>query len=79
MRSKGAAALAAIIDEDPRGQYGVADRLNEHQSAVSRWVTEKRSPEVASRKKMQEILGIDWLAWDEPEEEATERADKEAS
>lgn len=76
MPSKGAARLAAIIKEDPRGQYGVADRLNEHQSAVSRWVTEKRSPEVGSRKKMQEVLGIDWLDWDAEAEEPpdTERA-----
>lgn len=79
MVSKGAAELARICAEDPRGQVGVAERLGEHQSLVSRWCTGERTPSADRRVKLEDVLGIGWRLWSEPSESSepmpeTERA-----
>lgn len=77
MVSKGAAALAVICKDADRGQTSVAERLDEHQSLVSRWVAGERIPSAQSRKKIEDVFGIDWRSWDDPAEDAppdTERA-----
>lgn len=69
MVSKGAQALNRICSEDPRGQVGVAERLGEYQSLVSRWVAGDRTPSADRRIKMDETLGIPFKDWSEAAEE----------
>lgn len=72
-RSKGCDALQEACDADPKGQAGVAKRIGARQSSVSRWINNKQTPEAGPRRRMQEVLGIDWLLWDEPAEKRLRR------
>jgi len=75
MISKGSARLSSLCA--PHGQVtAIAAKLDAGQSLVSRWAAGTRVPSSRWRAKMQDELGIDWRAWDEPADDVpdTERA-----
>jgi hypothetical protein len=72
MISRGSVQLARLCE--PHGQVtAIATTVGAAQSLVSRWAAGTRVPSSRWRAKMQDELGIDWRAWDEPADDA-ERA-----